>query len=146
MTTQQPTNLWVVESTTERDALTTDDGVVAGDFALVQDGLLYSAVDADDSGSSWVSISGTPYIGTWGLSAFNRSGSSGTTRDQTGLTFRALLDAAPSSISTTIVQDSNWDSVTVSNTSRYGFRLRGLSDTINDGVYASAYGTYDVTL
>lgn len=140
-------NLWMAHTTAERDALGTEHGLARGDFCLVDQTNLYTATAVAATSSTWQPLAGLPTTGPYGLGARNTAD----TNPQScytlaAITFRAVLDAAPTSV--TLAPDNmlHWPVVPdVLFVTATGFVLEGTSSSVASGVDAWTHGTYTVT-
>lgn len=146
MTADKRLNLWLASDTSERDALAAVEGVALGDFCLVGGENLYVAADVDGGAFEWLPIAGLATSGPFGLGGSNDADT--TSRrifDNSAVTFRALYDGTPSSVTLSAGTNSNWSTLpTVTSPSAEGFWVSGSSNTIAAGVAAWTRGSYSV--
>lgn len=146
MTALKQLNVWMASTTTERDALGTDQGLAVGDFCLVDSLGFYLAVAAGATSSTWRPIATTPTNGPYALGDKNTADTTNRALFQMqSVTFRASLDATPSSI--TLVSNFNqaWPNLpTVYWMLPTGFVYYGFSNTIAPNFIAYQRGTYQI--
>lgn len=146
MTASNRQNLWMCETTTERDALSSGSGVAVGDFCLVEALNLYVAVAVTGAGSTWRPLGGVPTTGVWGLGGKNYDlTASRSVFMLTGITFSAVLDAVPSSITLTTSNQFNWTTgAGVVQLTANGFAVSGTSLSVAPNTNAWVRGTYTI--
>ncbi|HVI03006.1 MAG TPA: hypothetical protein VM869_30130 [Enhygromyxa sp.] len=146
MAANKTLNLWMASTVTERDGLGSDDGLAVGDFCLVDGGNLYTAIAVVASASTWRPLAGIPTTGPYALAAKNTSDSTDyTCYAMSAVTFRAVLDAPPSTVTLSAAPDLNWPTTpTVITATETGFVIMGGSALVAAGTRAHQYGTYTV--
>ncbi|MEZ4449670.1 MAG: hypothetical protein R3B09_09330 [Nannocystaceae bacterium] len=145
MTAPNAMNLWMAASAAERDALGGEAGVSPGDFCLVEGANLYVAVDVLDLSSTWRPIAGTPTLGPLAVGARNVHDTAYRfVFAMTSVTFRAVLDQPPSSITLTLTSSYNWPTsgVNVITADAFGMVVAGSSLGLAPGDTGWWRGTY----
>jgi hypothetical protein len=131
----------------ERGSLGSEDGLAAGDLCFI-DGLnLYVATSVTDTTSGWEAIAGFATGGWYALGGRNTADSSNrTVFMMNAVTFRAALDATPSSVTLSADSNYNWATTpSVQKLDRYGFQYSGSSSSVVANSTAWHRGTYSVT-
>jgi len=146
MTADKTLNLWMASDTTERDALGTLDGLALGDFCLVDGANLYVATAVLVSSSTWRAVAGLATTAPYGLGGKNLADSRPRSLYiMSSVTFRAVLDAAPSSVTITQTANFNWPTMPfVILATATGFVFAGNSASIAANTNAWTRGTYTV--
>lgn len=146
MTTANRLNVWMATTIAERDALGLDDGLLPGDYCLLRSPTnLYYCQSATPISSNWRPIGGLPSFGHYGLGARNEGAVLRSVFQLSACSFRAVLDATPSSVTIIPAGNFNWPSTpTVTAVSTTGFRYSGASASIAAGANAWTQGTYAV--
>jgi len=109
MTTANRLNLWMFATQAERDAFLPANGLVVGDFCLVDSTKnLYFCRSSTAIASAWQPIAGVPTFGHYGLGGLNQGSVNRLVFQLSGVTFRAVLDVAPSSVTITPAANLNW--------------------------------------
>lgn len=146
MTAPNRQNLWMCATTTERDALNSGGGTAVGDFCLVEGLNLYVAVAVTGGGSTWRPLGGVPTAGVWGLGGKNYDLTTNRSVFMlTGVTFSAVLDAVPSSITLTTSNQLNWTTgASVVQLTANGFAVSGTSLSVTPNTNAWVRGTYTI--
>ena len=143
MTAPNRLNLWMAASTGERDLIVTANGLLAGDFCLVDATNLYVCVDPDVS--VWRPIAGVPTFGRYSFSGNNPTAvATGGVLQYQAFTFSAVLDVAPTSVTLLPPIDvANWSTPpVVVEFDRFGFTARGTSDPLTPAASAWRVGLY----
>lgn len=146
MAANKTLNLWMASTVTERDALGSDGGLAVGDFCLVDAGNLYTAVSVAAMTSTWRPLAGLPTTGPYAVGAKNTSDSTPySCYVMSAVTFRAVLDAPPSSVTLSPTANFMWPVIpTVISATETGFVLAGFSAVVASNSRAYQYGTYTV--
>jgi len=147
MTTANRVNLWMFATQAERNAFVPANGLIVGDFCLVGSPQnLYYCQSSTQFASTWRPISGQPTTGPIALGSKNTSDTaSRSVYVRTSVSFRAVLDVTPSSITLGSVSNSNWPAVpTVVAFDTVGFTFYGHSNIVTAGTLANMRGTYTI--
>jgi hypothetical protein len=146
MTAPNRQNIWMAATTAERNLLGTVAGVAVGDFCLVEGVNLYVATSVIAGSGTWRPMGGVPTNGAWGLGGKNVDNTLNRAVFMlAGVTFSALLDAAPSSITLTPAANSNWPAVpAVAQVTAHGFTLSGTSNLLPTNTDAWVRGVFTI--
>lgn len=147
MTASNHLNLWTAATTAERDLLGSEAGVSPGDFCLVEGVNLYVATTVLGMSSRWRPLAGVPTEGPVAVGGRNHSAANQAIYEMTTVSFRAVLDQPPSSVTLVMSSSVGWPTANLSAApfGVLGFYVYGDSDPVPPGAVAVWRGHYTIT-